>query len=199
MPKLRRKYQAWRIVLLAVIFFWAVGPVTLWAISRTSATWIVAVGIPLHYGGVLVITVGAIGALYLFRTPLRARATQLRTRDNTVFCVTLDPLWTPLTSPADVELGPGFLIADREGIRIVDDSEREILVAAWDDIDDVRPGRAPKPIAVIQLGRGGETSEWWFYVLGPGAFLRRGRHGIDRFVKRVRSMRPGARDQSLVE
>ena len=139
----------------------------------------------------------AVGARYVFMRPLRRRVAELIEADNSVFCVTLDPLWMPLEDRSSGTLGIGYLIVSREGIRIVDDTNREILVAAWAEVVDVRPNRAPKAIAELVLNRGGEVTQSWFYVLGPRAFLRRGRHGVDRFVDLVNAMRPSANPRGV--
>lgn len=188
LPKLRGKHRAWSIVFFSAFVLWTIGPLVLWTITRPSVVWMLTVGFPIQYAGMLVLALGSVAALYLLRSPLRTRAGELRTAENAVFCITLDPLWLPIGRSSDVALGPGFLVADRDGIRIVDDSNGEILAANWDEAD-VRSSRAPKPIGEIQLSRGGEVTQWWFYVLGPGAFLRRKRHGIDRFVKQVDEFR----------
>jgi hypothetical protein len=138
----------------------------------------------------LVIVGLAFGARYVFMRPLRRRIAELTETDNSVFCVTLDPLWMPPENTFSGTLGIGYLIVSREGIRIVDDTNREILVAAWAEVVDVRPNRAPKAIAELVLNRGGEITQSWFYVLGPRTFLRRGRRGISRFVRQVRALRP---------
>lgn len=190
LPKLRGRYRVWSIVFLTAIAVWVIGPLVSWTISRPSVAWMFTVGLPLQYGGLVVILALSVGVLYLFRAPLRARVAQLTTPDNAVFCITLDPLWTPVGSSSDVLFGPGFLIAEREGIRIVDDAGQEVLVADWSEVADVRPGRAPKPVAELELDRNGEITRWWFYVFGPGAFRRSGRHGITRFVRQVNALRP---------
>jgi hypothetical protein len=190
LPKLRGKYRVWSIVFLSAITAWTIGPLVLWTISRPSVVWMLTVGFPIQYGGLTLIFALSVGVLYLFRAPLRAKAAQLRTADNAVFCITLDPQWMPVGSSSDVLLGPGFLIVEREGIRIVDDADHEVLVAAWGEVVGVRPSRAPKPIAELEIDRDGEITRWWFYVFGPAAFRRRGRRGINRFVSQVDALRP---------
>jgi len=190
LPKLSGRYRVAGLVFLCTTVAWVLGLLMSWTIARPSAVWIVLVGIPIFYGGMVVIVGSWVLALYLFRAPLRTRVAELTADDNAVFCITLDPLWTPVGSTSDVVLGPGFLIVDGQGIRIVDDADHEVLAAEWSEVVGVRPSRAPKPIAELELDRDGEITRWWFYVFGPGAFRRRGRHGIKRFVRQVNSMRP---------
>jgi len=190
LPRLRGKYRVWGIVLFSVTALWLIGFLAVLIAVRPSPVWIVLLGIPIMYAGVIVLLGLCVGLLYVFRAPLRARAAELSRADNAVFCITVDPLWMPLGSSSADFFGPGFLIVDSEGIRIVDDSDREILVASWDEVADIRPSRAPRPVAELELHRGGEITQWWFYVFGPRAFRRRGSRGITRFVGQVRAMRP---------
>ncbi|NYF09912.1 hypothetical protein HDC94_001068 [Leifsonia sp. AK011] len=192
LPKLRGRYRVAGVVFFCATVAWGFGLLVSWTIVRPSAVWMVLVGVPILYAGTVVIVSSWVLTLYFFRAPLRARVAELTADDKAVFCITLDPLWTPVGSTSDVVLGPGFLIVDGHGMRIVDDAVREILVVDWSNVVALRPGRAPKPVAELELDRNGDITRWWFYVFGPGAFRRRGRHGITRFVRQVNTFRPPA-------
>jgi len=186
LPKLRGRHRAHRIGLVVLLEAWIVIQPWIWFAIRPT----IGVALAISLGGFLLISALAVGVAYMFTSPLRAKSAELRRPNNVVFCITLDSLWMPLGESSSDFLGPGFLIVGDDGIRIVDDTDAEILAATWPEIVDVRPNRAPRAIAEIVMNRDGDITEWWFYVFGPGAFLRRRRRGIDRFVEQVNALRP---------